>query len=518
MAYRLAMDKSHSINHLHSLGYSQRRIARTLGISRGAVRRHLAELAPKSTTDSEVPEKAVGEIGASNSTTSTDLSAAPPPPGSASSCEPFREIILAKLDQGLSVKRIHQDLVIDHQFARKTWAVYRFVRTLGVATQLPFRRIETLPGVELQVDFGTGAKIRSPDGRYRKTHVFRAILSHSRKGYSEAVYRQTTESFITALENSFWTLGGVPERVVFDNAKCAVKQADWYDPELHPKLIDFCKHYGVAFIPTRPRTPRHKGKVERGVDYVQENALRGHEFESLAQQNTHLDHWERTIADERIHGTTTEHVRSVFESVERVALKSLPSERFPFYYEVRRKVTRDGHIAVDKAFYSVPPEYLGCTVWVRYNSRLVRILNQRMELLATHVTARPGSFSTLSAHLASEKISGVERGVEYLLKKTRFLGPSATRWSESVIESRGVEAAKVLQGLLSLSKKHSSESIDAACDTAWRSGALNYRVIKRLLSDRAAASQQTMEFMDTHPIIRPVSEYADFIHHSLQGR
>ncbi|WP_197231437.1 IS21 family transposase [Novipirellula artificiosorum] len=518
MAYRLAMDKSYSINHLRSLGYSQRRIARTLSVSRGAVRRHLTVLAPNSTTALDPGEQAADEIGASNSTTLEGSSEATPPPGSASSCEPFRDQILAKLDQGLSVKRIHQDLVDDHEFSHKSWAVYRFVKTLGVKTELPFRRLETLPGVELQVDFGTGAKIRLADGRYRKTHVFRAVLSHSRKGYSEAVYRQTTENFITALENAFWSLGGVPERVVFDNAKCAVIQADWYDPELHPKIIDFCKHYGFAFIPTRPRTPRHKGKVERGVDYVQENALRGHEFESLADQNSHLDHWERTIADERIHGTTQDHVGTVFHNVERAALKSLPLERFPFYHEARRKVTRDGHIAVNKAFYSVLPEYLGRSVWVRHNSRLVRILNERMELIATHTTKQPGRFSTLDAHIASAKINSVERGVAYLLKKTHFLGSSATRWAEAVIENRGVEAAKVLQGLLSLSKKHSSESIDAACDTAWRSGALNYRVIKRLLSDRAAASQQTMEFMDTHPIIRPVSEYADFIHQSFQGR
>ncbi|WP_419194888.1 Mu transposase domain-containing protein [Novipirellula herctigrandis] len=60
----------------------------------------------------------------------------------------------------------------------------------------------------------------------------------------------------------------------------------------------------------------------------------------------------------------------------------MPLARFPFYHEVRRKVTRDGHIAVNKAFYSVPPEYLGRNVWVRHNRRLVRILNERMDPIA----------------------------------------------------------------------------------------------------------------------------------------
>ncbi len=94
--------------------------------------------------------------------------------------------------------------------------------------------------------------------------------------------------------------GGVTQVVVFDCAKLAVTQADWYDPELNPKIVEFCRHYNVTFLPTRPRTPRHKGKVERGVGYDKSNALRGRTFESLQAQNDHLPHWERHTADTRI--------------------------------------------------------------------------------------------------------------------------------------------------------------------------------------------------------------------------
>lgn len=80
----------------------------------------------------------------------------------------------------------------------------------------------------------------------------------------------------------------------------------------------------------------------------------------------------------------------------------------------------------------------------------------------------------------------------------RFLGPHATRWAEATIESRGIPAARVLQGLLSLSKKYAAEQIDRACDTAWRSQAFNYRVIKRLLENETAARQGTRRsFSDT---------------------
>jgi hypothetical protein len=164
------------------------------------------------------------------------------------------------------------------------------------------------PGEEAQVDFGTGIPIIDSEGRRRKTHVIRVVLSYSRKAYSEVVYRQTTDNFIACLENAFRHFGGVPKTLVPDNLKAAVLEADWYDPELNPKLQSFCEHYGTVLLPTKPRTPRHKGKVERGVDYVQENALKGRRFETLEKQNEHLQRWEATVADTRIHGTTKRQV------------------------------------------------------------------------------------------------------------------------------------------------------------------------------------------------------------------
>ena len=519
MAYQLGMDKILSIRQLHASGMSERGIVRALGVSRNAVRRHLAENGPNDTT-APTGKAPTG----SESSNDTRAPTGSEEPGkriavglSGSSCEPFRDVVLSKLEQGLDAQRIYQDLVEENGFEGKYWSVRRFVKRLGASQELPFRRIEVDPGWELQVDFGAGRPCRDHSGTLRKTHVFRAVLSFSRKGYTEAVTRLTTESFIRTLENAFWRLGGVPRTVVFDNAKCVVLKADWYDPELHPKINEFCKHYGFALLPTRPATPRHKGKVERGVDYVQENALKGRTFESLAQQNAHLDHWEKTVADTRIHGTTKKHVGVAFEQVEKPCLNPLPKDRFPFYHEAQRRVSRDGHIAIDRAYYSVPPEYLGHDVWVRWNSQTVRILDHRMESITVHCTKPAGRFSTLDEHIHPAKTHMIERGIEYTLRKVRFLGPHAARWAEATIEARGIPAARVLQGLLSLTKKHQAEQIDRACDTAWRSQAFNYRVIKRLLENQTAARQQTMEFVDDHPIIRSVSEYGDFIRCSLHG-
>jgi transposase len=534
---------------LHKRRWSQRRIARELGIDRETVRRYLKQaeaqskpaIAPIGSEEPDgAPKPAIAPIGSEEPDGAPKPAIAPAgseragdvpeqavaavdsgtvrlPYGSGrqSGCEPWRALIAAKCGQGLSAQRIYQDLVTEHGFTASYYCVRRFVHRLEQAHELPFRRIECDPGDEAQVDFGTGAPVVDPDGRRRKTHVLRVVLSHSRKGFSEAVHRQTTDDFLRCLEDAFRHFGGVPRRLVLDNLKAAVKKADWFDPELNPKVRSFAAHYGTVFLPTRPYTPRHKGKVERGVDYVQENALRGRTFVSLEEQNRFLRDWELTVADTRVHGTTRRHVGSHFAEVERAALLPLPGDPFPSFRESRRMVHRDGHVEVERAYYSVPPEYLARRVWVRWDARLVRIFNNRMEQVAVHPKQEPGRFKTHPGHIASEKVSGVERGAAWQLARVRGLGPHSAHWAESVVASRGVEAVRVLMGLLSLAQRHPVATIERACEIASGYGAYHLRTVRALI-DRDAPRQETLPFLSEHPMIRPLSEYERFVHDAFQ--
>jgi transposase len=295
MANQLKMAVVNAILTLTQLGWSQRRVAQVLGIDRETVARYVhAPPAEAKPATNPIP----GSEAISN-----------PIPGPQSRCEPLRGIIEAKLQQGLTGQRIYQDLVDGHSFTASYSSVRRFLQRLDQNRPLPFRRLEVLPGEQAQVDFGTGAPIVRPEGQRRRPHVFRVVLSFSRKAYSEVVYHQTTENFLRCLENAFWYFGGVPQTTIIDNLKAAVGQADWYDPDLHPKIQSFCQHYGTVILPTKPRMARHKGKIERGVGYVQSNALKGRTFSSLAEQNAYLLDWETRIhawsAKSRISFTTS---------------------------------------------------------------------------------------------------------------------------------------------------------------------------------------------------------------------
>lgn len=556
MANELKMAIVDSIFQLRTLHWSARRIARELGIDRGTVGKYLKRFGSgpkpaippagsggsKPATYPPAPGTAEADSGRADSAVdAAESKPANPPAGSAgekgdvsgpelsgdgsrgtrdeapsakrgraSECEPYRAIIQAKLDLELSAQRIFQDLVSEHGFAGGYDSVKRFVRGLGRGRALPMRRMECAAGEEAQVDFGTGAPVIGPDGKRRKTHVFRVVLSHSRKAYSEATYRQTTEDFIGCLENALWSFGGCPKVLVIDNLRAAVKHPDWFDPELVPKLRSFCQHYGITILPTKPYMPRHKGKVEAGVKYVQNNALKAKGFASLPQENDHLVHWEATVADTRIHGTTRWQVGRVFVESERPALRPLPRERFPCFQEAPRKVNRDGHVEVAKAYYSVPPEYLRRSVWARWDARLVRIFNQRFEQIAVHVRHEPGRFSTHAQHLAPEKINGLERGAGYLLTKVRGIGPHSHQWAEAMLHARGIEGTRVLQGLLSLTRRHPSPALEKACEIALSHGAFQLRTLRQLIG-RQAQPQTMLPFLDEHPIIRPLADYAGVV-------
>ncbi len=530
MSNRLKMANIHAIIGLLEKDWSYRRISRELGVDRDTVARYDRLRRNRSkpaivTPGSDASENPKPAISTPGSEIPADANAAIPtagslledlvfvehsghPPGRPSQCDPFSDLINKKLDEMLSAQRIWQDLVSENGFTGSYSSVKRFVRRVGSITPLPFRRMECEPGQEAQVDFGAGAWVFE-DGKRRRPHILRITLSHSRKSYSEPIWRQTTENFIRTLENAFRAFGGVPKTLVIDNLKAAVTNADWFDPDLNPKVVAFARHYGIVILPTKPYTPRHKGKIEGGVKYVKNNALKGRAFSSLYEQKLFLIKWEKDVADTRIHGTTKKQVRRVFEEVERHILQPLPAEPFPFFHEGKRKVHRDGHVEVAKGYYSVPPEYLGREVWVRWDSRLVRVFNAQFEQIAVHPLVAPGKFNTNRSHLADQKISAVERGAEYMLRKTISIGGDASLWAKAMLDSRGIEGVRVLQGFIYLAKKYPARAINQASKAALAAGMFRLRPLRELIKRQSV--QEELEFTESHPIIRPLSEYQKHI-------
>lgn len=497
---QLNVSLQHSILTLAAHGWSHRRIARELDIHRETVGKYLRLSDSKpaiSTPGSEADPASKPAISTPGSTA-----------GRQSLCQPWQPQIEAAVASGLSAQRIYQDLVVEHGFSGSYQAVKRFVRQLRQTQPVPFVRMEVAPGAEAQVDFGQGAWVLV-EGKRKRPHLFRIVLSHSRKGYSEVVWQQTTESFIRCLENAFRNFGGVPRTLIIDNLRAAVTRADWYDPELNAKVEEFCRHYGTVILPTRPAMPRHKGKIESGINYGQENALRGRSFASLAAQNLSLSDWESGVADTRIHGTTRQQVGKLFQEVERAQLLALPAGLFPVFEEAPRTVHRDGYIELRRAYYSVPPEYVGRQVWARWESRLLRVFNQRREVIAVHALAEPGKFTTDPTHLHSPYRRVVQESMEHLLDRARLIGMHTGSWAESMVQQRGPIGIRVLHGLLALAQKHPVKALEAAAQKALHHGTWRLRDLRTLLEQAGPTPQ--LDFLETHPLIRNLDTYRDCV-------
>jgi transposase len=496
MANVLSVQIQQAILVLHAQGRSIRRIARELGVHRNTVRGYLGgeEVGSKCTTisTSGIPAKCT------NSTLGKS--------GRKSLCDPHAQWIRERVEKGLSSQRIYQDLREELQFCGSYQAVKRYVRLLKAREPERVWRMEVQPGEEAQVDFGTGAPVIQADGIKRRSWVFRIVLSYSRKGYSEAVLRQDTETFLRCVENAFRYFGGVPLSLNLDNLKAAVLKADRYDPDLNPKFAAFARHYGVAILPCRPRTPEHKGKVEKGVGYVKNNALAARTFESIAGQNEFLRQWEETIADVRIHGTTKRQVLQVFTE-ERPHLRPLPDSLFPCFQEAQRSVHRDGYVEVGRAYYAVAPEYVGTQIWVRWDGREVRLFNQRMEPIGVHRRLEPGRFSRVLGIGGGE--GALQSNLDYWLKRASELGPSCQQWSQGLVRRRGIEALRSLMGLRALLDKSSHRALNQACAEACARDLWRLRDVRALIGVKDSQAQFT--FAEHHPLIRELNEYGIFI-------
>ena len=251
MSNVLSEEKKQQVIALGRLGWSLRRIQRATRIRRETAAAYLKTAG--------IPVRAPGGWGRGPAKPAIKVSTDPeagnrpveadPRPGrspSASTCEPYREIIEGALSKGRNAMAIWQDLVDSHGLSGRYASVKRFIHKLrGSPTPEARVVIETAPGEEAQVDYGTGPMVRDPQtGKYRRTRLFVLTLGHSRKSVRLLVFRSSTRVWAELHEKAFRRLGGVTRVVVLDSLREGVITPDIYDATLNPLYRDVLKHYG----------------------------------------------------------------------------------------------------------------------------------------------------------------------------------------------------------------------------------------------------------------------------------
>ena len=437
-----------------------------------------------------------------------DSSAGPPPrSGTASTSEPYRELIERELGKGRNAKGIWQDLVDDHGFAGGYQSVKRFINRLrgSASPRQPCAVIVTPPGEEAQVDYGEGPLVLDPQsGRYRRTRLFVLTLGYSRKCVRQIVFTSSTRSWAEMHETAFAKLGGAPRVLILDNLREGVLKPDIYDPTINPVYRDMLAHYKAFALPCRIQDPDRKGKVESSVNHAQMTPLKGKRFETLQEAQAYLDRWEEHWADTRIHGTTKRQVGAMFAE-EKPALLPLPVEPFRYYQYGERTVHMDGCVEVEAAYYSAPPEFIGRRVQVQWDERHVRLLDPNTgQLLREHMRQARGAHRILP----QDRQQKTPFSAQQLLQRAANAGDRIGVLCKTMHALQGQEALRRIHGVLGLAKRYGAATVDDACAAAIELEVYEYRFVRRYLEKKGPAP---LTLRQVDPLIRQLSLYRDVI-------
>jgi hypothetical protein len=335
------------------------------------------------------------------------------------------------------------------------------------------------PGEAAQVDFGRGPSVPY-GGAELLTWAFVMTLCWSRHQYVELVRDQSVETWLGCHQRAFEFFGGVPARVIVDNAKCAITRACFHDPTVQRSYAELAEGYDFRIDPCPPRAPEKKGRVESGIKFFKQSFVPLREFRDLEDANRQAREWVLGEAGQRIHGSTRERPLTRFLELERGLLRPLPLRRVEPCSWARVKVARDCHVRFEHAYYSVPYRLIGHTLWLAAGSTLVRIYDDS-ELVASHVRSRPGEWRTVEDHLPPEAVAYLRRSPQWCRERAQEIGPHCAELVHRLQGDQVLERHRAVQGIVRLAERYGAKRLEAACERALRFSSLQYRSVKTIL-------------------------------------
>ncbi len=340
-------------------------------------------------------------------------------------------------------------------------------RELGVGgPRVTVRLADTAPGEEAQVDFGHVGWLVDITGKRRKLWALIVTLSYSRHMFVWPTLTQTVNDVCEGLDAAWRFFGGIPSRLVLDNASSMVTVPSAQAPVLQRSFQEYAQERGILVDPARVRRPQDKGRVENAVPFVRERWSDGERFLTLDDARRSAEHWCEEVAGARVHGTTRQVPRDVFAAEEKAHLSPAPQAPFDVPAWSEAKVHPDHHVQVARALYSVPTAYIGRHLEVRLDSRTVRLYSGA-ELVKVHARVAPGKRSTDPNDYPRTKTAYALRSVDALIGAARQKGQHVGTFAEKLLAGPlPWSKMRQAQALIRLCDRHGPERVDAACARA----------------------------------------------------
>jgi transposase len=382
-------------------------------------------------------------------------------------------------------------------------SLHRFAQTyLGFgAPAVTVRVAEPPPGEAAEVDFGVLGLWSDPLlARRHRIYGLLVTLCFSRYAFLAISLRQDLTAVLDGLESAWVFFGGVVKRLVEDNLKPVIARSDRYTPEIDRVFLEYAQYRGFVVDPAIVRHATGKPKVERGIPYCREDFFRGESFRDAAEMQARAVVWCRDIAGTRVHGTTRQAPRIVFETVERAALLPLAPEPFDRPTWANATVHPDHHIQFRRALYSVPTRYLRHRVEVRGDSRLVRIYHHG-DLIKVHQPQPPGGRSTDYTDYPAERAAYAMRAPDACVRQAEAVGPAVGQFVRVLLSGTFPWARlRQAQKLLRLAERYGAARVNAACARALAFELLDVHRVERILHTALEREPGPTERGAVHPL------------------
>lgn len=295
--------------------------------------------------------------------------------------EPYGEFIEQTLRQypRLLSTRIY-DMLCERGFAGSPRTVRKYVSAVRPEPKTEaFLRLETLPGEQAQIDWAHLGRMPVVGGE-RALWLFVIVLSYSRALWGELVLDLSADSLARSLTRAATYFGGVTRQWLFDNPKTVVLERHGDAVRFHPTLLGLCAQLRVQPRLCGVRRPEHKGRVERAIRYLRERFFAGRSITDIDQGNRELLRFLDEIAHRRPHPRLPDRTVGDALAEERGRLLALP-DPMPST-ELARPVAVDktALVRLDTNLYSVPTAFVGRTLTLAADDRIVRVLDGATEV------------------------------------------------------------------------------------------------------------------------------------------
>ncbi|MFH2010017.1 MAG: IS21 family transposase [bacterium] len=450
----------------HRAGWSARKLAQALGISRNTVRKILEQVRE---------QREAGH----------DLVAKKPRVPRASQLDEYVPQIQSLLEEYPDIKgqRVFEELRDAGYPGGITIMRERLRQLRPRPRRKPTVRFETDPGQQGQMDWSP-YKLKLRCGRLLQVLCFSYVLGFSRRQYIDFVERRDFHTLIRRHRAAFEYFDGVPEHCLYDSEKTVVLRWEANQPIYNPSFLQFATHYECRPIACQRRRPQTKGKVEAPFQFVEGNLLNGRTFVDLEDLRRTARWWLANRSDPHKHDTTQRPPLELFLAEEAPALQPLPLHPYDTSEVGYRVCSMDGFIEWMTNRYSVSYEHVGEIMTVKATEDEIVVYSPEIRKVAVHERRPDSAHETreLPEHRAHTR--KVAYGLEPVRETFLALGEASEDFLVGLQQRFPRNSGYHARRILLLKDTYNGDDIHRALEHAMRYHAHDCLAVERILKAR----------------------------------